>query len=100
LAGASRSRCDRELSEVRRRNASSPDRPLGAWKITVDALTRRDALTRFSGFMPAEEAEAVLRFLDDAAAGNSPATGAVERILGRPAMPFDIWAAGHAADFR
>ena len=50
--------------------------------------------------MPTEQAEAVLRFLDDAAAGNSPATDAVERILGRPATPFDIWAAEHAVDFR
>jgi uncharacterized protein YbjT (DUF2867 family) len=67
--------------------------------ITVDALSRRDALNRFARFMPSEEAEAVLRFLDDAAAGNSPATDAVERILGRPAIPFAGWAAEHAADF-
>jgi uncharacterized protein YbjT (DUF2867 family) len=68
--------------------------------ITVNALTRRAALIRFSRFMPTEEAEAVLRFLDDAAAGNSPATDGVERILGRPAIPFDIWAAEHTGDFR
>ena len=49
--------------------------------------------------MPTEEAEAVLLFLDDAAAGNSPATDTLERILGRPAIPFDIWAVEHAADF-
>jgi uncharacterized protein YbjT (DUF2867 family) len=67
--------------------------------ITANALTRRDAFIRFSGFMPTEEAEAVLLFLDDAAAGNSPATDTLERILGRPAIPFDIWAVEHAADF-
>jgi len=67
--------------------------------ITVTALTREDALTHFSRFMPAREAEAVLQFLDDAAAGNSPATGAVARILGRPALSFDVWVADHTADF-
>jgi uncharacterized protein YbjT (DUF2867 family) len=67
--------------------------------VTVDALTRAEALREFSRFMPAGDAEAVLQFLDDAAAGNSPATGTVERILGRPAVPFDVWAADHAADF-
>jgi hypothetical protein len=44
-----------------------------------------------------EQAQAVLRFLADA--GNSPATDAVERILGRPAIAFETWAADHAADF-
>jgi uncharacterized protein YbjT (DUF2867 family) len=67
--------------------------------LTVSPLTRDDALARFSRFMPTEEAEAVLRFFDDAAAGNSPATGAVEQILGRPALSFDTWATDHATDF-
>ena len=67
--------------------------------IAVNTLTRPDALTRFTRFMPSGQAQAVLRFLDDAAAGNSPATDAVERILGRPAIPFETWAAEHAADF-
>jgi uncharacterized protein YbjT (DUF2867 family) len=67
--------------------------------ITVTTLIRDDALAQFSRFMPAEQAEAVLRFLDDAAAGNSPATDTVEQILGRPALTFDIWAADHAPDF-
>ena len=67
--------------------------------LTVTALTRDAALARFAGFMPVGEAGAVVRFLDDAAAGNSPATGAVERILGRPPLSFAIWAADHAADF-
>jgi len=67
--------------------------------ITVDVLTRQEALEQFSRFMSAAEAEAVARFLDDAADGNSPATDAVDRILGRPASSFDTWAADHAADF-
>jgi uncharacterized protein YbjT (DUF2867 family) len=67
--------------------------------LTVTALNRDDALARFSHFMPTERAEAVLRFLDDAAAGNSPATGTVERILGRPALSFESWVTDHAAHF-
>lgn len=67
--------------------------------IAVTALAREQALVRFSRVMPAEEAEAVVRFLDDAVAGNSPATDTVEQILGRPALRFDRWATDHAADF-
>jgi uncharacterized protein YbjT (DUF2867 family) len=67
--------------------------------IAVRALTREGALKQFSRFMPVEEAEAVVQFLDDATAGNSPATDTVEQILGRPAVPFDTWAADHAPDF-
>ena len=68
--------------------------------IAVDEIDRGTALAQFSRFMPVTEAEAVLQFLDDAAVGNSPATTAVERILGRPALGFDAWAIDHAGDFR
>ncbi|MFG1606625.1 SDR family oxidoreductase [Actinoplanes sp. NPDC049265] len=68
--------------------------------IDVVTLTRDEAIARFERFMPATEAAAVVRFVDDAAAGNSPATYAVERILGRPPLPFELWAKEHAADFR
>jgi uncharacterized protein YbjT (DUF2867 family) len=67
--------------------------------IDVAELTRAEALTQFVGFMPAGEAEAVLQFLDDAAAGNSPVTATVEIVLGRGAIGFDRWAADHAPDF-
>ncbi|MER8062168.1 MULTISPECIES: NAD(P)H-binding protein [unclassified Streptomyces] len=67
--------------------------------ITVTELSRRQAADQFARFMPADQAEAVLRFLDDAEAGNSPATDTVARVTGRPATGFDIWAADHAADF-
>lgn len=69
-------------------------------EISVKELSRDAAMRRFSRFMPAGEAEAVLRFIDDAAAGNSPATSVVEEVLGRPAIRFDEWAADHAGDFR
>ena len=67
--------------------------------VTVRALTHDEALAQFSRFMPAGDAAAVVSFLDDAAAGNSPATGIVEQILGRPALTFDTWATDHATDF-
>ena len=69
-------------------------------RIPVRELSRAAATRQFSRFMPAWEAEAVLRFLDDAAAGNSPATATVEEVLGRPATGFDAWVHDHADDFR
>jgi uncharacterized protein YbjT (DUF2867 family) len=67
--------------------------------IPVVELTRAEALTSFTRFMPAAEAEAVLQFLDDADIGNSPATSTVEDVLERPAIGFEVWAADHVADF-
>jgi uncharacterized protein YbjT (DUF2867 family) len=69
-------------------------------QIPVKELSRAAATQQFSRFMPAWEAEAVLRFLDDAAAGNSPATSTVEEVLGRPASSFEDWVVDHADDFR
>ncbi|TYK44956.1 SDR family oxidoreductase [Actinomadura decatromicini] len=69
-------------------------------RIRVKELSREAAMRRFSRFFRGWEAEAVLRFLDDAAAGNSPATSTVAEILGRPAIGFDAWALDHADDFR
>lgn len=68
-------------------------------ELAVDELDREAARTRLARFVPEHEAEAVLRFLDDAAAGSSPATGTVEQVLGRPATPFRLWAHDHVADF-
>jgi uncharacterized protein YbjT (DUF2867 family) len=67
--------------------------------VTVTSITRTEASERFARFMPPAQAEAVLRFLDDAAAGNSPTTSVAEQILGRPPVAFDVWAADHIADF-
>lgn len=68
--------------------------------VAVADLDRDEALARFSRFMPAGEAEAVVQFLDDAALGSSPATTTVADVLGRPPIGFDVWAADHADDFR
>jgi hypothetical protein len=54
----------------------------------VAELTRAEALTQFVRFMPAGEAEAVLQFLDAAAAGSSPVTTTVDVVLGREAIGF------------
>ncbi|SEP63546.1 NAD(P)H-binding protein [Microlunatus flavus] len=67
--------------------------------VTVAELPRDQASARFARFMPPAEAEAVLQFLDDAAAGSSPATDTVRRVLGRPATAFDVWAVEHADEF-
>lgn len=68
--------------------------------VELRALDREEALVHYGRFMPAHEAEAVLMYLDDAAAGRSPRTDAVRRILGRPATGFDAWAEEHADAFR
>ncbi|WP_420368107.1 SDR family oxidoreductase [Curtobacterium sp. L1-20] len=67
--------------------------------IEVTELSRDEAAAQFVRFMPAQEADAVLQFLDDAAAGNSPATTTIADVLDRPAIGFDVWAADHASDF-
>jgi hypothetical protein len=67
--------------------------------ITNTELTRDQAAAQLRRFMPTSEAEAVLQFLDDAEARNSPATDTVARVLGRPAIEFDEWVADHASDF-
>lgn len=68
-------------------------------EIAVTELSRSEALGRYRRFMSEREAEAVLQFLDDAAAGNSPASDGVAHILGRPAVGFDVWAVEHAVEF-
>jgi uncharacterized protein YbjT (DUF2867 family) len=68
--------------------------------IAVTELSREEALASFARFMPEWEAEAVVQFLDDAAAGNSPATKTVDGILGRSGLDFATWAVDHSASFR
>ncbi|WP_213817134.1 NAD(P)H-binding protein [Glaciihabitans sp. dw_435] len=69
-------------------------------EFSVVELSRDEAAANVGRFMPAWEAEAVLQFLDDAAAGNSGVSDTVERVLGRPAIEFAEWAVDHADDFR
>ncbi|WP_229670352.1 SDR family oxidoreductase [Microlunatus endophyticus] len=67
--------------------------------LAVVEQTREEASTNLSKFMPESEVEAVLQFLDDADAGNSPATNTVRDVLGRVPLGFDVWAVDHARDF-
>lgn len=69
-------------------------------EIPITELSREAALRTFPRSMPDVDADAIVRFLDDAAAGNSPATSTVADVLGRPATGFDAWAADHVDDFR
>lgn len=59
-------------------------------------LSRDEVASNFGRSLPEGEAEAVLQFLDDAAARNSEATDIVESILGRLATRFAKWAIDHA----
>jgi uncharacterized protein YbjT (DUF2867 family) len=68
--------------------------------IVVVKQGRDEALGRMSQFMPAAEADAILMFLDDCAAGNSPATDTARIVLGRDPIKFSTWAVDHADDFR
>ncbi len=68
-------------------------------EVKVLELSRSEAIEQFVRYMPMGEAEAVLQFIDDAAAGSSPATGMVEQLLGRPAIDFKTWTLDHIADF-
>lgn len=67
--------------------------------LTVVEQRRDEALDRMSQFMPAAEADAILTFLDDCAAGNSPATDTTRTVLRREPYDFQTWADDHAADF-
>ena len=68
-------------------------------EVQVLELSRSEALEQFVRYMSMGEVEAVLQFIDDAAAGNSPATSTVEQLLGRPAIAFETWTRDHIADF-
>lgn len=68
--------------------------------IVVIEQGRDEALGRMSQFMPAAEADAILMFFDDCAAGNSPATTTARAVLVRDPYDFSTWAVDHADDFR
>lgn len=67
--------------------------------VAIAELTRAEAADQLRQFMPPVEAEAVLQFIDDSEAGNSPATDTVATVLGRAATSFEDWVADHATDF-
>ena len=68
--------------------------------VQVEELGRAAERTRLRRFLPHAEVEGVLAFLDDAAAGGSPATSTVRDVVGRPATSFTDWVADHGRDPR
>jgi uncharacterized protein YbjT (DUF2867 family) len=69
-------------------------------ELQVEELTEAEARERFGHGEKPETVDAVLKFIASTANGGSPATDTIERVLGRPALPFEQWASDHAADFR
>ncbi|MFG1681428.1 SDR family oxidoreductase [Nonomuraea sp. NPDC049269] len=67
--------------------------------LQIEELSESAARDRFGQFEKPYIVDAILEFIKAAANGGSPATGTVEQVLGRPAVPFSQWAREHAADF-
>ncbi|MFJ7215978.1 NAD(P)H-binding protein [Amycolatopsis sp. NPDC098790] len=67
--------------------------------IRVDEVTPSQAQQQFERFQPPEIATAIVEFVTAAARGESPATTAVRRVLGREPLSFAQWAAEHAVSF-
>jgi uncharacterized protein YbjT (DUF2867 family) len=63
--------------------------------VEVEELSETEARQRFGQFEKPEVVDAILAFIADAAEGGSPATDTVERVLGRPGIGFERWAAEH-----
>ena len=69
-------------------------------ELRIEELSAAEARRRFGRSERPETVEAIIQVATAAADGGSPATATVERVLGRPAVPFAQWAYDHAADFR
>lgn len=67
--------------------------------IRIEELSESQARDHFGQFAKPEIVDALIELIAAAANGGSPATGAVEQVLGRPAVPFGQWAREHASDF-
>ncbi|WP_225100176.1 NAD(P)H-binding protein [Streptomyces sp. CoH27] len=68
--------------------------------VTFVEQSREAARAQMLQFMPAAVAEGTLAVLGTPTPQEQTASGDVERLLGRPAIPFAAWAARHAAAFR
>jgi uncharacterized protein YbjT (DUF2867 family) len=69
-------------------------------ELRIEELSDSSARDRFGRHEKPETVDAILQFIAAATNGGSPATDTVNRVLGRPAVPFADWAREHAADFR
>jgi uncharacterized protein YbjT (DUF2867 family) len=63
--------------------------------VRIEELPETEARRQFGQFEKPEVVDAILFFIADAARGGSPATDTVERVLGRPGIGFERWAAEH-----
>ncbi|MDT7799925.1 MAG: hypothetical protein QOI78_3358 [Actinomycetota bacterium] len=63
--------------------------------VRIEELAETEARGQFAQFEKPEVVDAILAFIADAARGGSPATGTVERVLGRPGIEFEQWADEH-----
>ncbi|WP_067678057.1 NAD(P)H-binding protein [Nocardia miyunensis] len=68
--------------------------------ITFHELTRAQAFSAISEYMPAPVAEVTLSILGTPTPAEQQVSPDVEKVLGRPATPFASWAARHADAFR
>ncbi len=63
--------------------------------VRIEELSETEARQEFGQFEKPEVVAAILAFIANAAQGGSPATDTVERVLGRPGLGFEQWAAEH-----
>ncbi len=68
-------------------------------RVRVEEITESLARQRFGGMGDPETVEAILQFMREATRGGSPATDAVQRLLGRRPASFANWVGDHTADF-
>jgi uncharacterized protein YbjT (DUF2867 family) len=68
--------------------------------LRVEELSEGEAREQFGRFETAENVEAILHFIREAAGGGSPVTKTAENVLGRPPVEFREWVRDHAEEFR
>ncbi|MFG2294148.1 NAD(P)H-binding protein [Streptomyces sp. NPDC048603] len=69
-------------------------------EVRFTELSREQAREHLLAFMPAPVADGTLDVLGEPSAAERRVSADVERVLGRPARPFALWAAHNAAAFR
>ncbi|MBS2554443.1 NAD(P)H-binding protein [Catenulispora sp. NL8] len=82
-----------------RQRAAAIGEAIGA-PVTFVEMTREEARAQMSQFMPPEVVEGTLSILGEPTPEEQTVSPDVERVLGRPALPFSAWAQRNAAAFR
>jgi uncharacterized protein YbjT (DUF2867 family) len=68
--------------------------------LRIEELSESEARAQFGQSADTSTVDSIIQFLASAANGGSPATDAVQQVLGKPALPFAEWAREHVLDFR